>query len=365
MPDFRSVCNLRQKKLFSFKNHGWIFLCCLGFLIFVSENIAQTNSNTVARARIIRAKGSDVLQLLQPDYSRTRALVNAAILELARTDDLAAAWRKIVQPTDRVGIKIHTSPGPVMCTRPAVIEAVVEGLKMAGVRGNQIVIFDRYAFQMENAGYTIGQRKDGVTIMATVPGAGYDPEVFFDFPIPGKLIWGDLEFKKELSEEEQLGTKSHLSRIVTQQIDKLINIATPMTDPNLGFVGCYTSASLSLVDNFRRFQKSRLHQEESLPEIYAHSLLQKKCVLHIMDGLLAQFAGGPTFDPQYCWPLQTVYVSQDPVALDSHLLTLINQLRPKLELPLIHEQAVYLRSAASLRQGVSEPSQIDLVDVPR
>ncbi len=322
------------------------------------------SSPTENRVRVVCASDPQLVHLFVPDADRVCKLFNKAFIQYMNCGTTAEAWKKLVLPTDRVGIKIHTLPGSVMSTRMVLVECVIDGLEQAGVSREHIIVFDRYAPQMEMAGYCTGVRSDGVQIMATVPSAGYDPDQSIDSSLPGKLVWGDYEFKKDPSEKEnQISTKSYYSRILTQQIDKMINLAVPMADPDLGFYGCQLSASLSLVDNFRRFHKPSFTREDSIVEIFSNATLQKKCVLHVLDSLIVQFAGGPSFEPQYCWPHQTIYISQDAVALDTLMLQQINQRRPKMELPEIKNEVAYLKATAEAGLGVGDLSRIEVVDV--
>ena len=333
------------------------------------------NDPPSSRARVVHAIDSQAVRLLTPDPNRVRKLFNAALLQFTNCQDTGAAWKKIISPTNHIGIKINTLPGPIMSSRLSLVETIIDGLESAGVARKHIIIFDRYALHMETAGYPIGQRPDGVTITATVPHVGYDPTIPLDFPIPGKLVWGDLEFKRKGQQEpldhetspndnDQLSAKSYLSKILTQQVDKVINIGIPTTDHRLGIYGCELNITLALIDNFRRLQQPSFAREDSITTILSNPIIQKKCVLHILDALIAQYAGGPRFDPNYCWSPKSIYISRDAVALDAIALQLINKQRPSAELAPIQDQAAYIQTAASNGLGVADLSHIDIEDVP-
>ncbi len=315
------------------------------------------------RARVVRASDPHAVHLLTPDPVRVRRLMDAAILKFTGQADLASAWRSVVQPSDRVGIKIQTASGPVVSTHREVVNAVVEGLHSAGVPLEHILIFDRYGIHMDMAGFHA--RSGGPVVASIIPGSGYDPAVTVDLAIPGKLIWGDLEFKEqpEKQEVDQVSTKSHFASILTRQVDKLINISTLMSDVQLGLYGCQLNASLSLVDNFRRLRRPGPSREDSLTEIFAQPVIRKKCVLHILDGLIGQFAGGPGFDPDYCWAHQTLYVSTDAVAIDTLALEQINRQRARSRVLPATAEAPYIQAAAEARLGVADPERITVVDV--
>lgn len=315
-------------------------------------------------ATVVCARDDRVVHLFKVDATRAARLVNAAVTRLAGEQDAAAAWRHFVSPGDRVGIKISTAPGPVMSTRREVVDAVIDGLRAAGVSPSRILVFDRYEAHMRAAGYPFGRREDGVTFTATLPERGYDPDVAVDLVLPGKLIWGDSEFRKESpAETDQVSTLSHFSRILTQDIDRFINVAPLRSDANFGLYGCRLNASLGFVDNFRRLQRASLVREDSLVDLFRADLLQKKGVLHLLDGLIGQFAGGPAFDPSVCWPHQTIYAGRDPIALDCLGLHAINRQRPAAKILPAEIEAPYLGAAAAAGLGVADLARIPLIEV--
>jgi hypothetical protein len=332
-------------------------------ILLVILTFAKAVDQPMGSSRVVKAADQHSVKFLVPDPPHVRQLFNQALLHFFDTKDVSSAWKKVIAPTDRVGIKIHTDSGPMMCHR-ALVNAVTESLIEAGVHRDKIIIFDRYTHQMENAGFSYQEDKNEILMTATVPTEGYDSKEFVDLPVPGKLIWGDHEFKRNIPKtDEQLGTKSYFSKILTQRIDKMINIGIPMSDPKLGLYGCQLSSSLSLVDNFRRLERPGVTRDDSLTEIFSNQVLQKKCVLQILDALVIQFAGGPGFEPQYCFPLQTLYLSKDAVALDSLVMEEINRLRSKRAVSNTQETATYNQAASEANLGVSDPKKMDLIEI--
>jgi uncharacterized protein (DUF362 family) len=313
---------------------------------------------------VVRARDDRTVDLFRVDAARAARLVDAAVMRLAGEKEVGAAWRRFVSPGDRVGLKIYTSPGPVMSTRREVVNAVIDGLRAAGVPPSRVVVFDRYESHMEEAGYRIGRREDGVLFAATLPERGYDPEVSVDLVPPGKLIWGDCEFRKESAADmDQVSTLSHFSLILTKDVDRLINIPTLMSDANLGLRGCQLGASLDLVDNFRRLRRASGVREDSLTDLLGSDLLRKKCVLHLLDALIGQFAGGPAFDPSVCWPHQAIYAGKDPVAIDSLALRELNLRRPAARVEPAEVKVPYLDAAAAAGLGVVDPKRMSVLEV--
>ena len=71
-------------------------------------------------------------------------------------------------------------------------------------------------------------------------------------------------------------------------------------------------------------------------DLFADPHIGPKVTLTIVDGLLAQYAGGPEFNPNYSLHHRTLYASRDPVALDATLVRKLEGWRREARLPAIH-----------------------------
>ena len=90
---------------------------------------------------------------------------------------------------------------------------------------------------------------------------------------------------------------------------------------------CIYNMTVPNVDNWRRFVNEPQCGDPFLCELYSDPHVGPKVVLNIMDGLIAQFGGGPDWQPDYSWIHATLYVGKDPVAIDSTALRLIEERR--------------------------------------
>jgi uncharacterized protein (DUF362 family) len=88
-------------------------------------------------------------------------------------------------------------------------------------------------------------------------------------------------------------------------------------------------------------------------------------VLNIMDGLLAQYGGGPQSQPNFAIHHATIYASKDPVALDTVALKEMEAWRVKAAFPPIGRLASYVQSATIVGLGNSEMSRIEVKNVGR
>ena len=300
---------------------------------------------------------------------RIRAMVQALVLAVTGETDWARAWQTLVKPTDRVGIKISTTGGRGFSTHPTIVATIVSGLEAAGVPRPRIVIWDRHSEDLRAAGYL--PRTGRLDVRGIDPPRGFDREAEIVGTVLGKLIWGDLLFVekqrrpigKSKSEDDQLSSDSYLARIVSRDVTKIINVPMLSDESGCGVAGAIYNMTIPNVDNWRRFTKTEGPLASSPAELYADERIAPKCVLHIMDGLLAQYAGGPGFSPNYAFAHETIYASKDPVALDSIALRKIEEWRAQSKLPSIARLSAWLKDAAALGLGATAPERIELRQV--
>jgi hypothetical protein len=249
---------------------------------------------------------------------------------------------------------------------------------------------------MEVAGYTPVQGSDAhVGIASIFPGTGYDPAVVYKNNLVGSLIWGDSEFASvdptaDLMDAAQgavnakgfgdtpatssgdalsgggfqTSTKSHYANLVTNICTKIINVPV-LTDNNyIGINGCLGSLALGCVDNNRRFQGDPTYGDPAICEILAPDFMRRKVIIHILDSLVAEYAGGPVFNPLFTEPVGAIYVSRDPVAIDSLVLPGLERWRKYNHVDPIGSHASHVADAANYHLGTNDPSRIQLVRLP-
>jgi len=104
-----------------------------------------------------------------------REAVHAAVAKLAGDDDLGRAFGRFVSKEDRVGIKINVLGGCLSSTTKE-IDAIVEGVRAAGVPDASIMIFDQYGGNMRGARY-VWQEKPGQLRVLNHDVLGYEESV--------------------------------------------------------------------------------------------------------------------------------------------------------------------------------------------
>ena len=94
-----------------------------------------------------------------------------------------------------------------------------------------------------------------------------------------------------------------------------------------------------------------------IAQICAMSQIRQKLVLNVMDGLIAGYAGGVSFKPQYSWNYGALYFSVDPVAVDSLCVEALDIKRREAKVPLIGPRAAHIATAGRLGLGQSGPGE--------
>ena len=322
-----------------------------------------------ARSVVFVDHDADAMPDFRPDPKVVRNMVDRLVMAATGEPDVARAWRSLVGPNDKIGIKISAAGGPIFTTHREVVNAIVDGLVAAGHPRSSIVVWDRSLNRIKEAGYRPGE--EGYQMKEITPKTGYDDKAVFTAPLMGQLVWGDLEYQRDLgtidplSETQNTSNLSHIAKIVSQEVTKVINVPVMSNAEMNGIAGCLYNMTLPNIDNWRRFAQGNRFGAASIAEMYSHPLIGQKVVLNIVDGLVAQYAGGPEPQPLYSERHATIYASKDPVALDSVILKKFEEWRAKGGLPKIGDMAGYVKAAAYGGLGNEAPEKIDIRNVGR
>ena len=296
------------------------------------------------------------------------AMVDRLVLAATGQPTVAKAWGSLVSPGDKIGIKISAAGGELFTTHHDVVNAIVDGLVAAGHARQTIIVWDRSLGGIKEAGY---RTADGYQLRAIPPHEGYDAKAQLSAPLLGKLVWGDLDYKRDtgksilLSDTENTSDVSHLSRILANEVTKIINVPVMSTSEANGIAGCLYNVTIPNIDNWRRFAEDSAFGASSVAQIYSDPRIAKKVVFNLMDGLVGQFAGGPQSQPNYAEHHATLYASKDPVAVDAVALKKLGEWRARASVPPIRRTAAYVQVAAKMGLGNFEPNRIETRNVGR
>jgi uncharacterized protein (DUF362 family) len=335
----------------------------------ISSGLAQDQQPAPTPSIVYAVRNPDSIKQYKTNPRIVREMVNRLVMAVTGQSEVAKAWGSLVSPGERVGIKISAAGGELFTTHHDIVNAIVDGLAAAGHPRSSIIVWDRSLGGIKEAGYRPGV--DGYQVKAIAPHDGYDAKAMLSAPLAGKLVWGDFEYVGDtgkmplFADTDATSNVSHFSKIISSDVDKVINVPVMSVSETNGIAGCIYNMTIPNIDNWRRFAQGSRFGAGSLAEIYANPLIAKKVVFNLMDGLIAQYAGGPQPQPNYALHHGTLYASKDPVALDAIALKRLGEWRKSGSLRPVGSVAAYIDLAGQLGLGNSAANRIEIKNIGR
>jgi hypothetical protein len=313
---------------------------------------------TFGRARVFIIENSNATIAFKPQPETVRSLLHDGLMKFRGMTNIAAAWRSLVSTQDIIGIKVFSAPGPQVGTRPAVVAGIIEGLLAAQIPTNQIIIWDRRFSDLQRSGFTVLALEYGVRRCGALD-SGWDESSFYDSALLGQLVYGDLEFRKEGS---GVGRKSFVTRLLTKEVTKIINVSPLLNHNAVGVCGNLYSLAMASVDNTMRFEGDAAKLAQAVPEIYALPQLGDRVVLNIVDALICQYEGEQISRLHNSTEVNQIRFSLDPVALDT---LSVEEIRTRRRQAAATNRAEtnridMLENAALLELGIADPHRIKI-----
>jgi hypothetical protein len=308
--------------------------------------------------RVLIVEDPDATVAFKPQPDIVHRLLDRGIMTFIGATNVAGAWRTLISTQDVVGIKVHSAPGPRVGTRVDVVAGVVAGLLAARVPTNHIIVWDRRLSDLQRAGFMRLTEHYGVQLRGALD-SGWDEAVFYDSALLGQLVYGDLEFRRE---GEGRGRKSFVTKLLTKELTKIINVSPLLNHNSVGVCGNLYGLAMGSVDNSIRFEGDAAKLAQAVPEIYALAPLGDRVVLNIVDALICQYEGEEIGRLHNSTELNQLRFSLDPVALDTLSVQEIRtQRRRALGASGQHtNQVELLENAALLELGVADPRKINV-----
>lgn len=250
------------------------------------------------------------------DGAAVRAMMNRGMMDLTGAPSPQEAWRTFFQPGDVVGLKLNPVGRPFVISSPEVVHAIVDGLKLAGVKANDIIAYDRYKREFIQAGFDKwlpeGVRWTGATDQThplQLDMDGYDADQYVEMALVLPKANGSDPHHR----------RSYLAKWISKDVNKVVNLCVLKHHQSAGVTMALKNLSHGVVNNV-----SRSHSSPTLntcgtfvPAIVQHPIIREKVVLNILDSILAAYHGGPGRRVErYVWQHKTMYFATDPVAMD-------------------------------------------------
>jgi uncharacterized protein (DUF362 family) len=249
-----------------------------------------------------------------------RQTMERGMLELTHAESWADAWRVFVQPGDVVGVKLNPVGQPHVISSAEVVRNIIDGIEQAGVKRQDIVVYDRYHDQFLNAGFD-KWLPEGVRWMSAsekylnvqMDMEGYDADLYMEMPLVNP------EYKKDFRLDDPHIRRSYVSKFFSKEVNKLVNLCVLKHHQSAGVTLALKNLSHGLVNNVNRSHASTTANACGLfiPAVVDLPIVREKVVLNILDGVKAAYHGGPGGSVgKYSWEHQTMYFGTDPVAMD-------------------------------------------------
>ncbi len=269
----------------------------------------------------------------------------------------------------KVGLKIYADSGPGLATPVPLVKAVIAALKRRGFEHSQIFLVGLNALRLRMTGYlpslVSGETPfSGNPVYVLESGRYYDPVWFYDSPLPQRF---DPIFAQEQTKgvspdsTKDQDRKSFLATPLFLDADFWINLPVYTDHPTLGINGALVNATLWNASNTARFFRSPANAPAAVAEMSAIPELRQTWAFTLASLQHYQFVGGPFFNSLYTVSEPLLWLSNDPVMMDSLARDRINAHRKRQGFENIDEEIRTLEFAETLGVGSTRTSQAKII----
>lgn len=306
-----------------------------------------------------------------PEYQQAYNTLKNSMLSLTGEKNLKKAWRKFVGTKDVIGLKLNPIGGKILSTSHAVTQAIITQLQESGIKKENIVIWDRRLMELDEAGFT-SEKYPGIKITGTeckdASGSFYNKEgkLYGEENIDKEhFFFADCEMEYDAYTLPYMineGKYSYFTKIVTQQVTKIINVPI-LKNAGATTTLCLKNLAFGSISNTARLHGKLWHA--TCAQVCAFPPLRDRVVLNIVDGFIGCYEGGPGANPQFICNYDTMLVGSDPVAIDRIGHDIIVKKRIEEGIQKSDRPAAYkfVTLAQEYGLGVGEKEKIDLVKI--
>jgi len=286
-------------------------------------------------AKLIRSDQFDL------DAKLLREMLDACVCRVTGQTDAKQAWRSLFRPDDIVGVKVNTLAGGIFCSHVQLVEAIADGLRLAGVPAKNIIVWDRMSRELTDCGFAAGAA-DG----------------------PYRCIGTDGRYSSNLDDIVSQGAiGSFLSPIISRLCTAQINVPM-LKDHDIAGVTLGLKNWFGAIHNPSKYHFGNL--QDAISDVNAIPAIRKQTRLTICDATRVVYEGGPGFKPQFMERLGGLLVSRDPVAIDAVGCAKIEAMRKAHNLKSLKDagrEPTAIPLAARKGLGVGDPGKIEVAMV--
>jgi uncharacterized protein (DUF362 family) len=303
-----------------------------------ATTVGGTHAVVSGKPRVVVVKTKKALvHGYDADRGALRAMLGAGLVALTQQKDAVASLSKLVRPAERIGFKINGLAARQAATHVELVDELSALLAKADVEGRQQIAFDRFARDLSASGFS--SRLGGYRCMGNDE-AGHEEEL-----------------------SQMPSSASRLSRVLTSQVDGVINLPVLKQHMLAGMTGALKN-NFGCIHNPNKMHLD--HCDPFIAEVNAIPAIRDKQRLVIMDALRPVVDLGPAYQSGMIEVANTLIFATDLVAADAVGLALLEKLRAKHGLPTLAKAGVtptYLATAAKIGLGVCDLQGIEVVSI--
>jgi hypothetical protein len=392
-----------------------------GTALFGNSLVCSRARSRTQKSRVISAAAEDMLidQKYNPDA--VQRAFSAGLKELTGENSLENSWASLFSPEDVVGIKINCIGAPRISSSLESIHETIRGLKSAGVKENNIIVWDHMDQAFRRTGLKVNRSQKGVRVHGTsdksgvtIPWTnGFDRNVFISLEdgtlkkfrqlveknftengthreIFNSCAWlwmlislGNEKAQKYREDIRRLymdyDDREGIKRIAEEVADKFNDVV--IEDEDRSFFSEIVTKDITKLVNIAVLKhnedsgitwaaknialgvttnKIRFHIDyctKSIAEILNQPCIKDKTVLHV--GEAAKISTVSVAGAQMALD-KRIFFSKDPVAMDRIGLDILEEKRREMGLESIRDISTHVAACAKKGLGTDDLTKIDL-----
>ncbi|MFO7732661.1 MAG: DUF362 domain-containing protein [Candidatus Aminicenantes bacterium] len=379
---------------------------------------------TPPKSTVVSAAAEDMLDGLRYNPDAVHRAFSGGLREMTGERTLEGAWASMFGPDDVVGIKVNCIGAPRISSSRESIDETIRGLKSAGVRENNIIVWDHMDQAFRNTGLKVNRGPQGVRVHGTsdksgvtVPWAeGFDRDVYicleagtlkrFRELVKGGFadggthrqlfnscawLWMLISLGNERAQEYRddirrlymdYEDREGIRRIAEDVAGKFDNVV--IEDEDKSFLSTIVTRDITKLVNIAVLKhnedsgvtwatknialgvttnKVRFHIDyctEAIPEILALPCLKDKMALHI--GEAAKISTVSVAGAQLAMD-NRIFFSRDPVAMDAVGLEILEEKRLEKGLESVRGISTHVAACARKGLGTADLRKIDVREI--
>jgi len=395
-----------------------------GAAVIIGNPLKYTDNSSDVKSTVVSAAADNMLIKERYNPDAVHRAYNEGLKQLTGENSLKNAWSSMFTSEDVVGIKINCVGAPKISSSVESINEVIAGLRSAGVKDNNIIVWDARDRSFRRTGLKINRSSEGVQIRGTsteweaaVPYVeGYDKKVYLSLEdgtlkkyrelmnknftedgthrdIFNSIAWlwmliqlGNEKAQKYNEDIRRLYTdysdRDGVKKIAEKIADEFADVT--IEDEDKSFFSEIVTKDITKLVNIAVLKhnedsgvtwatknialgvttnKIRFHIDyctKSISQILNFPCIKDKMVLHI--GEAAKISTKSASGAQMAYD-NRIFFSKDPVAMDRIGFDILEEKRRQQKMPPISDISTHIAACAKIGVGTDDYKNIDLVEL--